>query len=122
MKKGRPAHVVTALATPDRAQQVADVLLAHTSTLGVRTSAPLARRVLRRGWVSVDVDGHAVRIKVAGEPDTGVITQATPEFVDVEALAAALDVPQRVALTQAQAAAWDAGLKPGAPWPEVADA
>nr|WP_108870757.1 nickel pincer cofactor biosynthesis protein LarC [Tessaracoccus timonensis] len=121
MKKGRPAHVVTALATPDRTQQVADVLLTHTSTLGVRTSAPLTRRVLRRGWVSVDVDGHEVRIKVAGKPDAGVITQATPEFVDVETLATALGVPQRVALTRAQAAAWDARLRPGAPWPEAAD-
>ena len=121
MKKGRPAHVVTALATPDRAQQVADVLLAHTSTLGVRTSAPMGRRVLRRGWVSVNVEGHAVRIKVAGEPEADAIAQATPEFVDVEALAAALDVPQRVALTRAQAAAWEAGLRPGAPWPEAAD-
>lgn len=121
MKKGRPAHVVNALATPDRAQQVADVLLAHTSTLGVRTSAPLSRRVLRRGWVSVDVDGREVRIKVAGEPDSAAIAQATPEFVDVEALATALDVPQRVALARAQAAAWEAGLRPGAPWPEVAD-
>ena len=118
MKKGRPAHVVTALAPVEHASEVADAIIAHTSTIGVRTSAPLSRRVLRRMWVRVDVAGHEVRIKVSGEPHNDVIQQATAEFVDVEGLAVALDIPQRVALAQAQATAWDAGLRPGAPWPK----
>ena len=62
-----------------------------------------------------------VRIKVSGDGPGSSIQQATAEFVDVEALAAALDVPQRVALAQAQSAAFKAGLHPGAPWPEGSD-
>ncbi|MDO5734926.1 MAG: nickel pincer cofactor biosynthesis protein LarC [Propionibacteriaceae bacterium] len=121
MKKGRPSHVVTALVHPSGTADVIDALITHTSTIGVRVSAPWRRRVLERAWVPVDVSGHPVRIKVAGDgPGTG-IRQATAEFVDVEALATALGVPQRVALANAQAAAWAAGLHPGGSWPTEAN-
>src|SRR5690606_27377 len=36
MKKGRPAHTVSALADPALARQVAQVLVAQTGSLGVR--------------------------------------------------------------------------------------
>lgn len=39
----------------------------------------------------------------------------------MQALAEALGVAERVALSRAHAVAWHAGLRPGAPWPEVHD-
>lgn len=116
MKKGRPAHTVTALARGRDRGAVADALLTHTSTIGVRTSAPWQRTILERTWREVDVDGRPVRVKVSGRPGTEIL-QATPEFDDVAALAEALGCPQQVALAKAQAAAWRAGLRHGAPWP-----
>lgn len=117
MKKGRPAHVVTALVPVAHTVEVTDAIIAHTSTIGVRTSAPMRRRALRRTWVPVTVSGQEVRIKISGEHHNNTIQQATAEFVDVERLATQLRIPQRVALAQAQAAAWDANLRPGACWP-----
>lgn len=122
MKRGRPAHTVSALAPPTQVDAVVDALITHTSTIGVRVSPPWRRRVLRRIWRSVDVDGVAVRIKVSGDGPGSTIQQATAEFVDVEALAAHLGCAQRVALARAQGAAWRAGLHPGAPWPPDGEA
>ncbi|MDO5728369.1 MAG: nickel pincer cofactor biosynthesis protein LarC [Actinomycetaceae bacterium] len=117
MKKGRPAHIMSALTRQAQAEAVTDALLTHTSTIGVRISAPAHRRILQREWHTVTVDGHPVRIKVSGDgPDTP-IQQATAEFADVEKLADLLSVPQRVALARAQITAWEHGLHPGALWP-----
>jgi uncharacterized protein (TIGR00299 family) protein len=64
MKKGRPGHVVSALADEAIAAQVATTLMAETGTLGVR-----ARRVERfvapRSTGVVDVEGLPVRVKVS---------------------------------------------------------
>ena len=65
MKKGRPAHTVAALVDPADVERLAAVLLAETGSLGVR--APTVERwPQRRDEVAVDVDGHPVRVKVAG--------------------------------------------------------
>jgi uncharacterized protein (TIGR00299 family) protein len=62
MKKGRPAHTVSALADPSRAEAVARTLRAATGSMGVRASTverwPAARTV-----ESVDIDGYEVRVK-----------------------------------------------------------
>lgn len=117
MKKGRPAHTIVALAPDDAVTYVTDALVTHTSTIGVRITSPMHRRVLERIWVPVEVDGRTVRIKVSGDGPGQPIQQATAEFTDVEELAHHLGVAQRVALAQAQATAWEQGLHPGAPWP-----
>jgi uncharacterized protein (TIGR00299 family) protein len=64
MKKGRPAHVVSALADPALGRQVAGVLAAETGSLGVRGTT-LDRWPLAREVDTVDVGGHPVRIKVS---------------------------------------------------------
>ncbi len=64
MKKGRPGHVVTVLATTDRAASLAEVLTAETGSFGVRTRA-VDRWAAARGFDRVDVDGHPVRVKVS---------------------------------------------------------
>lgn len=118
MKKGRPAHTVSALAPRADVTPVVEALISHTSTIGVRIAHPSHRRVLERRWYPVEVAGHPVRIKISGDGVGNIIQQATAEFTDVQALAEALGVAERVALTQAHAAAWAAGLRPGAPWPQ----
>lgn len=117
MKKGRPAHTVVALAPGKMMRSVADALLTHTSTIGVRATSPMHRRVLERLWVPIDVEGAEVRIKISGDGPGKTIQQATAEFADVEKLAERLGVSQRFALAQAQSAAWAQGLRPGEPWP-----
>lgn len=119
MKKGRPAHTITALAPAEAVTCVADALVTHTSTIGVRITPAMHRRVLQRIWVPVEIASMKVRIKVSGDGPGHPIQQATAEFIDVERLAEHLQVPQRVALSQAQTVAWGTGLYPGAPWPEL---
>jgi len=64
MKKGRPAHTVSALADPALAAQIAGVLTRETGTLGVRGSR-IERWPAERSMERVLVEGHAVRVKVS---------------------------------------------------------
>jgi uncharacterized protein (TIGR00299 family) protein len=64
MKKGRPAHTVSALADPSLAAQVGRALLAETGSLGVRATT-LDRWPAARHGDTVEVDGLPVRVKVS---------------------------------------------------------
>lgn len=64
MKKGRPAHTVSALADPTLAGQVAARLTAETGSLGVRGTR-LERWPAPRSTATVEVDGLPIRIKVS---------------------------------------------------------
>jgi hypothetical protein len=110
MKKGRPAHILSVLAHLDDAPRLRDLVLAQTSTIGVRQSQ-VARWALARSWVDVHVDGQRIAVKVAHR--NGRIINVTPEFSAVAAAAAALHRPVRDVLERAVAAAVDAGLAPG---------
>jgi hypothetical protein len=114
MKKGRPAHVLSVLAAPDRAARLREAVLAETSTFGVREHRT-AKYALPRAWTDVEVDGHPVAVKVAHRH--GVILQVTPEFDDLASLARLVGRPLASVLTAAQQAAAAAGLAPGAPLP-----
>src|SRR5207248_8589970 len=61
MKKGRPAHTVSALADPAVAEQVGRVLAAETGTLGVRYQE-LERWPATRAEDAVEVAGLPVRV------------------------------------------------------------
>ena len=64
MKKGRPAHVVSALADPAVAAQVTRMLTAETGSLGVRGTT-LERWPRTRAVDTVEVAGLPVRVKVS---------------------------------------------------------
>jgi len=64
MKKGRPAHVLSALVDPARRDVVISVMRAETGTLGVRGQL-LTRWPVPRSTEEVEVDGLAVRVKVS---------------------------------------------------------
>jgi uncharacterized protein (TIGR00299 family) protein len=99
MKKGRPAHVVSALAEPVAVPAVRAVLFRETTTLGVRESG-VARQVLARRFRTVDVSGQSVAVKLGLGPD-GEVLNAVPEWEDVVRAAAALDRPVKAVLAQA---------------------
>jgi pyridinium-3,5-bisthiocarboxylic acid mononucleotide nickel chelatase len=63
-----------------------DVLLSHSSTIGVRR-ARVERRALPRDLRRVDVLGHEVALKVVTLPDGR--RRAKPEFDDVQRVALA---------------------------------
>ncbi|MDH2416972.1 nickel pincer cofactor biosynthesis protein LarC [Nocardioides sp. CER19] len=102
MKKGRPAHTVSVLASPDRADALARVLLTRTSTIGLRRHA-LDKLPLPRKSVEVDVLGSSVRVKVAWLD--GAVVNASPEYDDVARVAAATGLPEKAVLAAAVHAA-----------------
>ena len=63
MKKGRPAHTVSALCDPALAASLAGVLTAETGTLGVRSTTIVRWPSARRSG-TVEVEGAPVRVKV----------------------------------------------------------
>jgi pyridinium-3,5-bisthiocarboxylic acid mononucleotide nickel chelatase len=84
MKKGRPGIVLSALTRPGAELELARAMLEETSALGVRFSQ-LSRFELERDERTVDVAGHAVRVKV-GILDGRVVNLA-PEHDDCAAVA-----------------------------------
>jgi pyridinium-3,5-bisthiocarboxylic acid mononucleotide nickel chelatase len=102
MKKGRPAHTVSALVGPEVAEAVRHVLVTETSTIGVRASA-VTKHALERSWVTVDIGGQKVRVKLAH--DGMRRTNLAPEFDDVVAAADALGAAVKDVLIRATSAA-----------------
>jgi uncharacterized protein (TIGR00299 family) protein len=86
MKKGRPGTRVEVLAHVATVDSLERILIAHSTTLGVRRTS-VERMALARRTISVDVDGHRIAVKVATLPDGG--TRAKPEYVDVHRVAEA---------------------------------
>ncbi len=102
MKKGRPAHTVSALASEASAAAVRAAFFRETSTLGVRET-PATKTALAREFRTVDVGGQPIAVKIGRGPD-GALLNAMPEWDDVVRAAAALGQPVKRVLAQAQAA------------------
>ena len=115
MKKGRPAQTLTVLARRDQAADLREVVLAQTSTIGVRETT-VRKTALPRGWVDLTVAGCQLSIKIAHRD--GTIWQVTPEFDDLERAAVEQGLSPLRLLEQASATAATAGLVTGAAVPE----
>jgi hypothetical protein len=102
MKKGRPAHVLSVLCPPAAAEAVRDVVLAETTSIGLRAYG-VDRTVLDREEAVVDVDGQQVRVKVASRG--GTVANVMPEWDDVVAAARARGRPVKEVLRRAHTAA-----------------
>lgn len=83
MKKGRPGTQICALAAPERADAVCAVLLAETTTIGVRRW-PVRRDVLPREMHTIDTEFGPMRVKLVRSPAGD---RARPEFEDCAAAA-----------------------------------
>ncbi|MDX2818333.1 nickel pincer cofactor biosynthesis protein LarC [Streptomyces sp. PA03-5A] len=93
MKKGRPAQVLHLLTTAHHEGRLRDMVLAETGALGIRRISA-TRTALPRAFETVDVDGHAIRVKHGPYA-------AKPEHDDVVAAATALGLPLRAVAARA---------------------
>ena len=101
MKKGRPAHTVSALVDPSLVGVVREVLVRETGTMGVR-GASMERWPQAREFDTVEVDGHSVRVKHTAH-------RVKAEHDDAAAAARALGLPLREVTRRAEDA-WRVGL------------
>lgn len=90
MKKNRPGFTLAVLAAPDQRAELGDLLLAETTTLGIRETAA-RRRTLPRSWEEVRTRFGSVRIKTAGR--AGAVANFAPEYEDCRRRAAEHGVP-----------------------------
>ncbi len=97
MKKGRPAHVVSALCDPAAADAIRAIVVRESGTLGVRATS-VRRWPQRRSEAVVEVDGMPIRVKLGAH-------RVKVEFDDAQAVAAATGAPVRIVIERAVAAA-----------------
>jgi len=101
MKKGRPALMLSALASDGDRAAVAAAILRETTTIGVRYAA-LERTVLARSMREVATPYGPIAVKVAADGD--VVLNAAPEFEACAAAARAHGVPVKLVFAAALAA------------------
>lgn len=100
MKKGRPGLEIACLADPVLGERLRRLLFTETTTLGIR-AFEIARWSLAREWVTVDVAGQPIRLKVARMDDT--VVNVAPEFDDCALAATALGLPLKEVYALARA-------------------
>jgi uncharacterized protein (TIGR00299 family) protein len=86
MKKGRAGTRIELLCRPEHVSGFERLLLAETTTLGVRRQ-DVTRVTLPRRFAEVDLLGHVIRIKIVDLPDGS--ERAKPEYDDVQRVALA---------------------------------
>jgi len=101
MKKGRPGHLLGALAPAPVRARLTELLLRETPTLGVRAHA-VERTVLERRHETVETGWGPVRVKVGRL--LGEEVNAAPEFEDCARLAREKNVPLKQVLAAATGA------------------
>jgi uncharacterized protein (DUF111 family) len=102
MKKGRPAHTLSVLVDPEKADAVRRAVFTQTSTIGLRQQY-VGKLALERDVRTVSVDGIDIRVKTARLD--GELVNAQPEYEDVAVAAATLRRPVKAVLAAANAAA-----------------
>ncbi len=102
MKKGRPAHTLSALCRPDAVADVQAAIFAATTSIGLRV-VPVGKVALDRVHTAVEVLGGTVGVKVAVRD--GRVVNVSVEYEDVAALARRVDLPVKEVLRAATAAA-----------------
>lgn len=98
MKKGRPGHLITAIAPEQAVETVVDVILRETSSLGCRTY-PVTKYHLERRMETVATPWGPVPVKVALAGDR--VLRRVPEFEACAELARTAGVPVRDVLAAA---------------------
>jgi uncharacterized protein (TIGR00299 family) protein len=106
MKKGRPAHTLSVLVAPDRADALRREIHRQTSTIGLRELA-VRKHELERQMTTIEIEGYTVAVKIARLE--GEILNVQPEFEDVAAAARSLGRPVKTVMAEAVAAARELG-------------
>lgn len=99
MKKNRPGFLLTVLAAPRDRAALGRLMLAETSTIGIRETLA-RRRTLPRAWTKVETRYGTVRVKTAGAPGSG--ENFAPEYEDCRRLARDHGVPFKRVWEQAK--------------------
>jgi len=102
MKKNRPGTLVTVICPPDMVDEVSDMLMRETTTIGLRWRID-NRIKAQRAIEDIRTPYGAVRIKVARAGDK--IINIAPEYEDCKRLAVECDVPLKDVMAAAQSAA-----------------
>lgn len=100
MKKNRPAVMLTCLCRTEDEERLAQLILLHTTTLGVRIHA-CRRKILRASVSTVETPYGEVRVKKA---EGCGVAKAKPEYEDVASAARKFDIPFSEVYRQAAAA------------------
>jgi len=100
MKKNRPGVLVRVLGRPEEGQRLAELVLEHTSALGMRVQT-IERLIARRSERTVSTPWGEVRVKVKHLGDREIVA---PEYEDCARLARAANVPLREVYAAARAA------------------
>lgn len=90
MKKNRPGTLITLITRPDSSEQLAQLLIQESGSLGVRYRLQ-NRYVASRSEGHVDTPWGPVRVKLAHLPLGGIRTK--PEFEDCQAIALQHNLP-----------------------------
>jgi len=108
MKKGRPGVILSVLAEPALREQIATIMFAETSTIGIRFH-PVSRLKLPRRTVSVDTRFGPIRVKVSGLGSSPLTI--APEYDDCHRAALAHQIPLKLVMDEARNAARQAVAK-----------
>jgi pyridinium-3,5-bisthiocarboxylic acid mononucleotide nickel chelatase len=102
MKKGRPGIIISVLAEPLLRDQIAEIIFAETSTIGIRFH-PVSRLKLARKAIEVETRFGRIRVKVSGKESNP--TTITAEYEDCRQAALDHKVPLKLVMEEAQTAA-----------------
>jgi uncharacterized protein (DUF111 family) len=91
MKKNRPGILLSVLCLPEDADRLAEEIMKHTSTLGIRRQE-MSRYALQRSVGTVNTSYGEVRLKQASGMG---VKRSKPEFDDMAAIARKYNVPLR---------------------------
>ncbi|MGI6777600.1 MAG: nickel pincer cofactor biosynthesis protein LarC [Acetivibrionales bacterium] len=89
MKKGRPAVLLTVLSSLDKEQELVDLILKETSTLGIRRSS-VERYCMERNMIKLATRHGEVGIKVASKEG---FSKFAPEYEDCRKIARKTGIP-----------------------------
>lgn len=115
MKKGRPGQEITCVADPWHGEALRVVLFRETTTLDVRGYLVEKWR-LQREWVTVEVAGCPVRLKIGRLGDE--VVNVAPEYEDCMAAASTTGLALKEVFARARAAYSVGTPAEGAPPPD----
>lgn len=98
MKKGRPGTVLTVIAQTRTLDAVRETIYTETTTLGLRMQV-VGREKLERSFVTVNVEGHEIRIKKGHFLNSEVTAQ--PEYEDCATAARQSGAPLKLIMRRA---------------------
>ena len=91
MKKSRPGILLSVICSPENADRMAELVMRHTTTLGIRRQ-DLSRYILQREFGTVSTAYGEIRIKKASGMG---VQREKPEYEDIAAAARKHQVPLR---------------------------